>query len=87
MLLSSANDALFCIHQEENRLENLFVEKSRLELNWKPNCFVVIGEDVFLGGVSSGILRANGIFRMFCVCCQESKCVLFECRGDQSIGD
>ena len=55
------------------------MEKSRLELNWKPNCFVVIGEDVYLGGVSSGILRANGIFRMFCVCCQESKCVLFEC--------
>lgn len=75
MLLSSANDALFCIHQEDTRMDNSFVEKSRLELNWKPNCFVVVGDDVFLGGVSSKILRANGIFRMFYVC--KIHCICF----------
>ena len=67
-LLSTGNDDLFCIHHERNEVANLFEQKSSIELRWKPNAFLVMGDDIFLGGVSTQILRANGIFRLCYVC-------------------
>ena len=43
---------------------SLFQEVERIELRWKPNCFVIIGDDVYFGGLSKDVLRANGAFRV-----------------------
>ena len=43
-----------------------FHEKKRLRLKWKTNGFEVVGDDVFLVGVSPSILRVSSYIFLVC---------------------
>lgn len=71
-ILSTGNDLLFTVHEETNQEYSVFSEKSRLEMKWKANCFIVVDDAVFFGGLSNQILCANGVFRCSFVFCNIS---------------
>ena len=60
-MLSAGADCIFAIHKEVESKKHKFQELSRLQLKWKPNTVEIIGDDVFIGGASKFILRANGM--------------------------
>ena len=63
LLLSSGCDGLFSVQKQEGEA---FREKKRLRLKWKTNGFEVIGDDVFLVGVSPSMLRVSSYIFLVC---------------------
>lgn len=44
-----------------------FHEKKRLRLKWKTNGFEVVGDDVFIVGVSPSMLRVSSYIFLVCL--------------------